>query len=554
MGDRASVSDPRRVLAACALGIAGASATAADLPADAHIDHVTVYRQGAVVTRVAQVAVPAGSQRLIFRGLPAHVDANTLRVTLGSAGVELGDIEVVRINETNFVSEPERDLRRRLEEAGDQEAVLKDEVASAQNQLKLLDALAANPAGSPTKAVIDATNLTAVLAAMAAGESSARKRVREANLQLRTLELHKEQLQADLGKVATKSKQSTEVRAAIVAGDALTADVTVSYAVNDAGWGWIYQARLDTTRKHLMLDRQGSVTQGTGEDWQNVELTLTTAMPAEDLRTPVLGPLFVDLRPPVRPIVGRSYAATAAAAPAPATGDALLEETVVTGARRNAQAESTDYVADYHVRSRVSVLADRQARLFPIGENAFDVELVARVVPSVDHEAHLEAVFKYSEALPIEAGQLELYRDGAYVGAADTPAFLPGADVRMPFGIDERLRVTISDEAAQSGGKGLLSRQTVKETRQRIDITNYHPTAIAVEVLDRIPVSRNADVHVEILKGATEPSVKDLDGNVGVWVWRFAPPPQQTVSVHQAYAIEFPAGRELLETSQPGVQ
>jgi hypothetical protein len=124
----------------------------------------------------------------------------------------------------------------------------------------------------------------------------------------------------------------------------------------------------------------------------------------------------------------------------------------------------------------------------------------------------------------------------------------------MPFGIDERLRVTISDEAAQSGEKGLLSRQTVKETRQRIDITNYHPTAIAVEVLDRIPVSRNADVHVEILKGATEPSVKDLDGNVGVWVWRFAPPPQQTVSVHQAYAIEFPAGRELLETSQPGVQ
>ncbi len=95
--------------------------------------------------------------------------------------------------------------------------------------------------------------------------------------------------------------------------------------------------------------------------------------------------------------------------------------------------EATDYVADYHVPSRVSLAADRQARLFPIGENDFEVSLVARVVPSISPDAHLEAVFKYSEPLPIEAGQLQLYRDGAYIGTADTQAFLPGADVRMPF-------------------------------------------------------------------------------------------------------------------------
>jgi uncharacterized protein (TIGR02231 family) len=552
MRNRTLLCDPCWLLAACALGISAASAIAEDLPADAHIDHVTVYRQAAVVTRVAQVTVPAGSQRLIFRGLPADVEANTLQVTAGNGGLQLGDIEVVRINETNFASEPERELRRRIEAAEDQESALKDEVASAENQLKLLDSLASNPAGSPNKAVIDATNLAAVLGAMATGEGAARKRVREANLQLRAVARQKEQLQADLAKVATKSKQSTEVRAAIVAAAAVTADVAVSYTVADAGWSWIYQAKLDTTKKRLVLERQGSVTQGTGEDWKNVELTLTTAVPAQDLSTPILGPLFVDLLPTERQFAPRRNFAVNAAAAAPIEGG--LEEVVVTGARRNAQAEATDYVADYHVPSRVSVLADRQGHLFPIGENAFDVDLAARVVPSVGHEAHLEAVFKYSESLPIEAGQLELYRDGAYVGAADTPAFLPGADVRMPFGVDERLRVTLRDEATQSGEKGLLGRQTVKETRQRIDITNYHPVVIAVEVVDRVPVSKNEDVHVEILKGATEPSVKDLDGNAGVWLWKFAPQPQQTVTVHQAYAVQYPTGRELQETSQSGVQ
>ncbi len=57
----------------------------------------------------------------------------------------------------------------------------------------------------------------------------------------------------------------------------------VSYKVAEAGWDWIYQARLDTTKSSFCSNRQGSVTQRSGEDWKNVELTLTTALPADNL-------------------------------------------------------------------------------------------------------------------------------------------------------------------------------------------------------------------------------------------------------------------------------
>ena len=250
-------------------------------------------------------------------------------------GVQLGTIEVVRINEANFVSEPERELRRRIEEAGDQAAVLRDEVATAQNQLKMLDSLAANPAGSPNKAVVDSSNLASVLGAMGTGDSGARKRVRDANLQLRTLDRQMEQLKADLAKVGTKSKQSTEVRAAVLASTPVTTEVAVSYKVGEAGWEWI-QARLDTAKKHLVLDRQGSVTQATGEDWKDVELTLTTASPSGDLGTPDLGSLFVDLEPPPAPPVPASRVSVAAAARAGLADEVgSLQEVVVTGARRH---------------------------------------------------------------------------------------------------------------------------------------------------------------------------------------------------------------------------
>jgi uncharacterized protein (TIGR02231 family) len=521
---------------------------AAEVTADLHIDRVTVYRQGAVVTRAGEVSIPAGSNRLIVRGLPASIDSKTLRVTVEGQAVQLGGVELAKINEGKFVSEAERELRRRIEETGDQRVVIQDDVNTAETQLKLLDSLAANPVGSATRASVDGANLATVLTTMATSATAARKRMRDAHLKLRGLDRDLEKMKADLAKVATQSKQSTEVRASVEAAGPVTANVAVSYTIESAGWDWIYQARLDSAKRRIALDRQGSVHQGSGEDWKNVVLTLTTALPADDVATPRINSLFLDLQMPPPPRLesfDKAKRSVIGQVASPAVAPADLQEVIVTGGRRHATASSTDYIAEYKIPSRVSLSADREPRLYPIAEDEFDVDLVDRIVPSASHVAHLESVFKYQSQLPIEAGQLELYRDGAYVGAAETQAFLPGAEVRMPFGADERIRVAVRQEPAQSGQRGVIAKQTVKETRQRFEVTSYHPGPIPVEIIDRLPVSKNADIHVEILKGATEATVKDFEGKPGVLLWKLDAPPQKAVSIRHYYSVQYPSGREL---------
>ncbi|MEA2913006.1 MAG: hypothetical protein QOJ15_5087 [Bradyrhizobium sp.] len=68
---------------------------AADVTADLHIDRVTVYRQGAVVTRAGEVPIPAGSNRPIVYGLPAAPTAArpSMAPQSPSSGV-LGDAHV----------------------------------------------------------------------------------------------------------------------------------------------------------------------------------------------------------------------------------------------------------------------------------------------------------------------------------------------------------------------------------------------------------------------------------------------------------------------------
>ena len=63
-------------------------------------------------------------------------------------------------------------------------------------------------------------------------------------------------------------------------------------------------------------------------------------------------------------------------------------------------------------------------------------------------------------------------------------------------------------------------------------------------------MSKNEDVKVEVLKGATEPTTKDLDGKAGVYLWKFNAEPNKTVSIRHYYVVKYPKDRVLESTEE----
>jgi uncharacterized protein (TIGR02231 family) len=542
--------DSTRYLAASTLAlltfVAAQATQAADLAATLTIDQVTVYPQTAAVVRRGEVAVPAGSHRLIIRGLPDPVDPGSLRISAASRGVRLGGIEIEKIVATEFVSEAERALRRKLTELVDRRAEIHDEVPTAEQQLKLIDAVASAPVDRDAKLVIDGPSLSTTLSTISSGAAAARAKIRGATIALRDLDTQIEATKAELSKVATARRNTTEVRAVIEASAAVTVPVSLEYRVTDAGWEWLYEARLDTESKKMSLGRQAAIVQGSGEDWSDVEMTVTTAKPRTDAGTPAIQSLFLRLSD--RPLT---------------THDATLQEVIVTGSRtrgsirsRNepeqeqaplitAEELATEFAAEYRMPGRVTITSNRQVRMYPVSEEEFDAQLVARAVLSAEILARLEATFTYERDVPIEAGRLQLYRDGSYIGMAALPLLLPGSDVRVPFGVDERIRINVRDERAQSGQRGLLNRQILSEHRRRYEITSYHATALPIEVVDRVPVPQESDIKVDVLEGATAPTVRNLDGKEGVYLWKLPGTPRKTESIRHFYSVRYPSDRVL---------
>jgi uncharacterized protein (TIGR02231 family) len=419
-----------------------------------------------------------------------------------------------------------------------------------------LDSVSFGQPSQAQKSAIDVASLQGVVATMGTAGATARTHIREAKVHKRELDRSIAKLNADLAKIGTSRKDSTVVRAAIDSSAQVTAQVSVSYNINDASWRWLYEAHLDTASKKVALLKQAQVLQGSGEDWSDVELLLTTSLPSHNNKIPPLFPLYV------RAEAHESQHAAARSSSSPTE----LETVVVTGSniqgrrfRKEADEDkledlgsyvemettATEYAEAYAVPGKVSIEANRQPRMFPVTDDDFAVELVARTVPKREPKAYLEAIFKYERNVPLQSAELQLFRDDAFIGKAATDTFMPGAEVRLPFGVDERVRVAVRHEQEQSGKRGVLSRQNLKDERLRFEVTNYHTYPIKVEMLDRLPISKGSDVKVEIPQGSTPPTQKDFEKKPGLLLWLVNVQPRETASVRHYVEIRYPNDKEL---------
>ncbi len=512
-------------------GTASVKAQVAPLVLELPVDSVTVYPRTAIVTRLGEVDVPAGSTTLMIENLPMGLDPARLQLSIADSSVQFDTLRIEESHQGQATNAQENELRDRLQALDDDRQVILDRIETAQSELRLLESLGQSGEAG-VRPTIDGAGLAELINVMSDSSARARERIRNASVELRNLDRQIEQLRFDLEQVATQQSVSSRLRVSLRSEAAVSTVISVAYPQNNASWSWLYEARLDTAAPSLSLLRQAAVVQGSGEDWNDVLLTLSTSTPHINTTTPELGPLFVDIS---RPRFTRNAADS-------------IEEVTVTGSMiRGASAAfeaptvmDTGYQVDYLIPGRVSVAADRQQQVVPVDRSTLDVKLVSRTVPSLDARAYLEARFEFDEETPLQSGRMQLYRDGAYIGFFNSPPFLPGQSVRLAFGVDQRIEVRRFDEQQESRDAGVFRRSDVREERIRYELVSRHPEAVTLEVLDRIPVSRHADISVSIPRQATAADETDVEGQSGLLLWRLQLAPQQTASIRHYYDIRHP--------------
>jgi uncharacterized protein (TIGR02231 family) len=528
-------------------------ASGAEVGVSSAIETVTVYPDGATVTRVIKTDLPAGDSTLVARDFPTSLDPASLRIEgEGSARLVIGAIDARPPRPEPPATHP--DLDRQIETLRDERGALDDKIAAATARRKFAERFAESaPAGLGDKGEArPLSDWRAAFAAIADEVAVAAAAIREAVVRQRDIDREIARLEAQRN---SNPPHKMEVRIDLAAAAATKATLRISYTVRGARWQPLYDARLNTGARDrepaLELVRRAEIVQQTGEDWTDVALSLATAMTAKGGTAPELRPLIVRYPEPPKPL------AAAPTAPAPAQfeqslrsraadGGLALKSAPVPASEQEATLDAGGFQAIFQIPGRVTVPADQGAKRFRIGTATIAPKLVIRAAPALDPTGYLEASFTQSEDAPLLPGRIAIYRDGIYVGGGLMKLTPKDEIVHLGFGADEKINITRAIVRKIEGSTGIISTAKTDEREFKITVRNGHGTPVSVAIEDQVPVSEIADVPVELLPATTPPSERDPKDRRGVLVWNFEAAPGEVRDIKLAWRVRWPADKAIV--------
>jgi uncharacterized protein (TIGR02231 family) len=516
-------------------------ARAADIDAASAVDAVTVYPDGASVTRLITAELAPGDNTLVANDFPLTLDPSSLRVE-GEAGAKLtiGAIDTRPPRAAPPVNLPELD--KRIEALKDERGNLAGAINAAAARRKFAERFAeSSPAGLGEKGEARPIDeWCAAFAAVAEEVANADTAIRAAERKQRDIDREIARLEADR---AAKPPAKLEVRIDLAANAATRVTLRVTYSVRNARWLPLYDARLDTGAKDrkpaLELVRRAEITQSTGEDWSNVALAVSTVRTARGGSAPDLNSLIVQYPQPPRSLAQGTVSdmAKLRSAPAPMAAESAAQR----ADEQQAAAEVGGFQVMFRIPGRVSVGAGEGARSLRVSIATIAPDLAIRSAPVRDPTAFLEASFKQGEDAPLLPGRVAIYRDGVFVGRGQMAAASKDETVRLGFGADDKVSIERAVVKRNEGSAGLIVTTSKTDERAfKTSVRNGHDFPIRIAIEDQLPVSENEDIVVDMLPSTTPPTATNVRDRRGVLEWAFEAKPGEARDIMFAWRVRWP--------------
>ena len=532
---------------------------AAEITAASTITKVTVYQDRVLVTRQAQVELAQGENSVLFEGLPASLMEDSLRAEgQGVSRVTIGGVELKKIFSSQEADPRVAQITQELEKLQDELKELQSKTAALQGQMGFIDSVKNFSSiqvpteimtkSSPpsdwvgiSKFILD--SIVENNAQTLAVEKTIREKEKEVEAKGRELnEINRGRgIEKKTAVVSLDTKDKTSFK------------IELSYVVPQAAWALSYDAKLDPEKKSCLLISYGNVRQWTGEDWNNVSLTLSSSKPAIGGRMPELIPWFVDFFQRYQPQMDdrrllpqgpSSQDAEKAQDVSSARSDlgqrmkqAPPEEAVLAQANVSQELASVTF----EIVKPVTILSDNRFYKNPVKTESFPVQLDYEATPKLSPYAFIHSKITNDKDYPLLAGQLSLFVNGTFIGKSFIETVGRNEEFDLYLGIDEEIKVKRT-ELIEKTKRTMLGLRARKDYGYKVELENYKKDKISLTVVDQVPVSKNADIKTELLSSSVKPSeIKDL----GILKWKFDLDPKEKKAFEFQFFVEYPSDKNI---------
>jgi hypothetical protein len=278
------------------------SIRADDIKVKTTISAVTVYTDQVLVTRTAKENIAAGTQKIIISDLPWGMVDQSLKVSgTSDHEVKISDIKIEQIFLDTIPPSRSDDLYGKLYDLKQEKNLLERSNMLYKSQFDAIDAMKESYTKSLAlqnpgqKASVEEWDKLLQFVEKKKSEYSDKMELTRKKIEYTVNRINaiQEELKAIGGAGKKQMKQVSVTVNTYVTG---SVKFEISYIVYTALWIPTYEVRATSADKSLQLVYSGNVKQSSSEDWNNVDLTLSTARPAASEILPALTQWTLDVQ------------------------------------------------------------------------------------------------------------------------------------------------------------------------------------------------------------------------------------------------------------------
>jgi len=329
--------------------------------------------------------------------------------------------------------------------------------------------------------------------------------------------------------------------------EATTGIMNVNYLVNGASWSPKYDIRATGINEPIELTYKANVYQNSGEDWNNVKLTLSTNNPNKSKVKPILPVWYLnyytqhykkdkDLKVALMGNVQLSYEKVAESN--------LLDmdeslEPALTSAYYATMNENLTNI-EFNLSIPYTIPSDGQNHLVAIKNEKLDAKYQYYMVPKLDKDAFLVASIRGFEDLSLLPAQANIYFEGTFIGETMINPDVMGDSLAVTLGRDERIsirRKLIKEDKKEK----FLGNKQMKYFTYELEIKNHRANSVDIIIEDQIPVPNNENIKVGLLSFGKA----NYTEKTGMLIWKFTLAAKQNKKMSFKYSVEHEKNKPL---------
>lgn len=460
---------------------------------DSEVKSVKVFLNGAQVNREVRTNLDAGTTLLQIENLSQFIDKGSISVSGTGEAVIAGVSfrmeylsEERKSPEVRLLEDSARYLQLELDKLTGLEQVYTDETAL----------LNANKSVGGSNIGVDVDNLREVA-------DFFRQRMIELRVKLIDTGREKKKLAERLIRVnqqlaelnAKTNRPFGTILVTMTARQRTSVNLALSYYVQSVAWSPLYDIRAKDVASPVQLSYKAQVTNATGEDWEKVQLILSTGNPSLGGTKPEITPWYLDFLQPF--YQSRTIELRELAQPMMKSEDMVSSGNAAQLATPVVQMNENQLATDFEITMPYTLSGDGKPVTVDIQSHQLPATYTYYAAPRLDRDAFLLARVTGWDALNLLPGTANVYFEGSFVGETNINPMATVDTLDLSLGRDKRIVITRERIKEMTSVKTIGSNQ-IHETTWEIKVRNSKREGVELVLEDQFPISRDKDIKVQI--------------------------------------------------------